>query len=173
MRQLFHPFRLPLLDLLARQIFLVRRDRPGISVRVGDVSAPIAPELVPHRSHRAGLRLCACRHGAVEERVGIGDVEPERRRRATEGLWSFAVHHRVVDHDARIADAKFRMHDLAVRADSARAFFRAKRLLVPVDRLRGVVQSELRGDRVITLGDGTFRFSHCNLLRSLQTRIVV
>ena len=64
----------------------------------------------------------------------------------------------------RIADADFGVHDLPVRPDRARDFLGAERLLVPVDRLRGVVERELRRHRVMTLGNRVLRFRHLNLL---------
>ena len=75
-------------------------------------------------------------------------------------LWPFAASHRVVQHDERIADADLRVHDLPVGTDGARDFLRAQRLLVPVDRLRGVVERELRRHGVMSFGNCVSRFGH-------------
>src|SRR5438128_10690430 len=78
LRELLEEFRLALLDFLARQIFLVRGDRPAISLRVDDHAAAVAPELIGELSHRPGRNLRARGNGAVEERVAILHVHPQR-----------------------------------------------------------------------------------------------
>ena len=83
-----HPLGLPLLHLLRREIFLVRRDRPRVPVRIGERSAAIAPELIRHRPMGPVATLRARRDGAVEQRVAVLHVEPERRRRSAERLWA-------------------------------------------------------------------------------------
>ena len=97
-----------------REIFLVRRDRPLVAVRIGEAPGAIAPELILHRAHRPGENLRAGRDGAVEQRVAVLHIEPERRRRAADRFGTLAPHHRVVHHDARVADSDLRVHDLAV-----------------------------------------------------------
>ena len=88
--ELLHELILPLLHFLGREIFLVRRDRPLVPVRVGEGSAAIAPELIRHLPHGPGSHLRARRDGAVEQRVAVLHVEPERRRRAADRLGAFA-----------------------------------------------------------------------------------
>src|SRR5260221_2616978 len=78
--ELLHPLRLTLLHFLGRQIFLVRRDRPPVPVRVSEGSGAIAPELIRHGPHGAPLNLRARRDRAVEQCIAILDVHPERRR---------------------------------------------------------------------------------------------
>ena len=78
LRELLHPRRLALLHFLVREIFFARRDRPPVAVRVGEGPGAIAPELIRHLPHGPGLNLRARRNGAVEERVAILHVDPER-----------------------------------------------------------------------------------------------
>src|SRR5690349_18263733 len=77
-RELLHPLLLPLVELLGRQIFLVRRDRPAVALWIDEGSAAIAPELVLHLTHRAAGDLRARRPGAIEEGVAVLDVDPQR-----------------------------------------------------------------------------------------------
>src|SRR5258705_337273 len=78
-RELLHELILPLLHLLRREVFLVRRDAPGVPVRIGERAGPIAPELIRHRAVRR--HLPALGHGALEQGVAIVHVKPKRRRR--------------------------------------------------------------------------------------------
>src|SRR5439155_26699502 len=59
----------------------------------------------------------------------------------------------VGEHDRRVADADLGVHHLAVGAGHAEQLGRAERLLVEVQRLRGTVDDEVRGDGVIPVGD--------------------
>ena len=70
----------PLIELFRGQVFLARRDRPGVALRVRDHAGAVAPELVRQRAHRARRHLGARGDGAVEQRVAIVDVEPQRDR---------------------------------------------------------------------------------------------
>ena len=79
-RELLHPFGLPLLHFLAREVFFARCDRSTVPMWVGDGSAAITPELIPHLPHGPAGRLRARRNGAVEQRVAILHVDPERSR---------------------------------------------------------------------------------------------
>ena len=56
------------------------------------------------------------------------------------------------------------MHDLAVGPDAAVDLLGAERLLVPVNRLRRVVQGQLRRDRVIPSGTAFAAFAISYLL---------
>ena len=109
----------------------------------------------------------ARRHGAAEQRVAILDVDPERGRRAANRARAFPAPHRVVQHDERIADADFRVHDFPIGPDHTRHFLRTKGLLVPIDGLRRVVEDEMRGDGAETLRNRTLRFGHAFLLRRI------
>ncbi len=148
LRHLLEEFRGTLLHLRGCEILLARGDPPCVARRIGDRAAAVAPELIRERH----LHLRAGADGAVEERIAVLDIEPQRRRRSAERLRAFLAHHDVVQHDARVADPDLGMHDLAVRTDTAAQFFGAERLRVPVNRLRRVVQRELRRDRVIPIG---------------------
>src|SRR6266567_5377568 len=56
------------------------------------------------------------------------------------------------------------MHDLSIRTDGTRHFFCTQPLLVPIDRLRRVVEDKLRRNRVESFGDRLLRFRHLDLL---------
>src|SRR5688500_3470859 len=60
------------------------------------------------------------------------------------------------------------MHDLAVGTEVAPDLFGAERSLVPVDRHRGVVQRQMRGDGMKAVGYGLRCFGHSNLLVAAQ-----
>src|SRR6185503_11418455 len=127
-------------DLVARQVLFARGDPPAVAARVGDRAGAVAPELIGHRH----LHLGAGRHRAVEERVRVVDVDPEGCGRAAKRLRSLAAHHRVVDHEGRVADPQFGVHHLAVGAEAAGDFLRAERFDVPLHGLRRVVEHQLR-----------------------------
>src|SRR5260221_3935191 len=112
-RELLHELILPLLHPLRREVFLVRRDAPRVPVRIGERAGAIAPELIRHGAVRC--HLPARGHGPLEQRVAIVHVHPERRRRSTKPLRSLHAHHRVHQHDERIADATLYVDDLPVR----------------------------------------------------------
>src|SRR5438045_8720662 len=61
----------PSIHFFARDILFPGRDRPLVPVRIGEGSAPIAPELIGELAHRAGGDLRARRDGAVEQRVAV------------------------------------------------------------------------------------------------------
>ncbi len=60
----------------------------------------------------------------------------------------------VGEHDRRIADLDFGMPDLAARSGHAQELDGAERFFVELERARGVVEDEVRGDGVITRGNG-------------------
>ena len=62
-----------------------------------------------------------------------------------------------------IADLKLRVQNLSVRADGPRLLLRTERLLVPLDGLAGVVECELRCDRVVPFRDCVLRSCHSDL----------
>src|SRR5688572_15672466 len=76
LRHLLEEFRRPLVYFGLREIFLARGDPPGIPGRIGDRTGPVAPELIGHRH----LYLRALAERAIEERVAVLHVEPERSR---------------------------------------------------------------------------------------------
>src|SRR2546430_11645987 len=78
--KLLHPCSLAFLHFFGRQVFFVGGDRPRVPFRVDDSATPVTPELVLHLPHWPVRALGACRLGAIEERVEIFDVYPERRR---------------------------------------------------------------------------------------------
>ena len=123
---------------------------PQRSPQNWSAAAPIGPR------RDSGAR----RDGALEQRVAIVDVEPQRDRRAAERLRAPAAPHLVVEHDDRIADADLGMHDLAVRSWRPRQYFGAERLRVPVERAGRIVHDEVRRYRVVSGGNAAFRFCH-------------
>ena len=60
--------------------------------------------------------------------------------------------------------AQLRVRDLAVRAEMPAQLFCAERLLVPLNRVRRVVQRQLRGDRVVAIRDRLLCLRHKILL---------
>src|SRR4029450_2632475 len=109
-------------------------------------------------SHRAFGDLRASPNRAVEERVGILDIDPHRNWRAAKGSRTRGAHHGVVEHDDRAADAQLGVHDLSVRTDCTRLLLSAERLLVPVDGRGGILSDEMRCDGVESLGNCLPRF---------------
>src|SRR5439155_18083097 len=57
------------------------------------------------------------------------------------------------EHDSRIADRKLGVPDLPARGFGARELLRPKRPLVELDRLRRVVNGEVRAEGVVALGN--------------------
>jgi hypothetical protein len=157
--EVLHELVLTLLHFLWRQVFLVRRNRPHIPGGVEERAAAIAPELIGHLAHLA-VRLGAGGEGAVEQRITILDVHPQRRGRSPERLRSLAATHHVVHHDVRIADLQVGVQDFPVGPDGARYFLSAERFFVPVDGLCGVIERQLRRDGVEPFRDGVLCFCH-------------
>ena len=62
-----------LLELRAREIFLARGDPPCITRGIGHRAAPIAPEVIAQRY----LHVRAGADRAIEQRVGVVDIQPE------------------------------------------------------------------------------------------------
>src|SRR5262245_5953302 len=168
-----HELVLPLFHLLRREFLLPGRDCPAVAGRIDERAATIAPELVRHRAHRARWHLTTGLHGAIEQRVGIVNVDPKRDRRTTQSFGSFRAHHRVVGHEARIANPQLCVQDLSVRSDSAAEFLGAESLLVPLDRLRGIVENQLRRDRMKSFRDRALCFCHFLLLSRSGSQLAI
>ena len=84
--------------------------------------------------------------------------DPERRRRTTNRLGAFPTHHGVVQHHKRIADAHFRVENLSIGRGRACRFLSAKPLLVPLDGLHRIVESQLRRNGVVPCGTACLAF---------------
>src|SRR5205814_8396759 len=69
--EILHELVHALLHFLRREIFLARRDRPLVAMRVGEGSGTIAPELIRHLAHWSGRHLRTGCDGAIEQRVAI------------------------------------------------------------------------------------------------------
>src|SRR5688500_17073151 len=136
----------PLFEFGLGQLLLARGDPPGVARGIGDDAAAVAPELIVDWHLHRGARV----DGALERGIAILHVNPESRRRSAE-LPRTLAHHHVVGVEVRITDAELGMHDLAVGSGAAVDLHGAERLLVPVDRLCGVVERQLRSDGMQTL----------------------
>ena len=78
--------------------------------------------------------------------------------------------------NARVADLQLGMHDLAVRTKMAADFLGTERSLVPLDRLRRVIQHQVGSNRVKTIGYGLRCFCHdtsCVFKRITMKRIEI
>ena len=88
----FTQLTLPLLHLLGREIFLVRRDRPLVPVRIDDSFRSDRPRTDPAiLPHRPASACSARRDGAIEQRVAVLHVDPERRRRSADRFGPLAA----------------------------------------------------------------------------------
>src|SRR5262249_55728417 len=138
--------------------------RPAVAGGGDQRAAAVAPELILHLSHRTwGDRRARARRLA-EQRVGVLRVNPQADRRSADLLRSLPAAHRVVQEDDRIADAEFGVHDLAVGADGAALFFGAESLPVPVDRVRRIVEDQMRRDGMESFWNCTLCLGHYCLL---------
>src|ERR671919_2387264 len=81
---LLHGFVGPSLQLVGRQVFLVRRDVPDMAEGILDGAGPVAVELVLDRPQL----LRAGRHGLPGHGVHVLDVEMQADRRAADRLWA-------------------------------------------------------------------------------------
>ena len=88
-------------------------------------------------------------------------VPPELLRRARARLRK-----RIRQHHVRVADLELGVPDLAVGAVHAHRLLGAERLLVVLDRRSGVVDREVRRDRVVSVGNGLGHVSLSSLVRT-------
>ena len=139
------------------EIFGVGRESPRVSERIDHLSEAIAPEHVGEgRSHGA-----AGFHGAIERRIHIGHIEEHDTGREPRGLrrlvdTGLAGHglHLVCQHEDRVSNFDLGVRNLAVRTRHPHALSGAERLLVELNRLRGIVKDQVRGNRVISVRNG-------------------
>src|SRR5439155_17568166 len=151
-----------LLDLLRRDVFLVRADGPFVAEGVGDGAGAVAVELVLQRLEH----FRAERHGPIEHRVAVLEIERQPDRRAADGLRAARVHLRmfISEHNVRIADLDFRVADFPTGRADAHQFGGAERLFVEFNRAPSAIDDQVRRRGVIPFGD-LFRFlchsAHC------------
>src|SRR6266849_3618758 len=74
------------------------------------------------------------------------------------------------EHDPRIADLNFGVHDHAARSRHTHDFLCTENRFVKVDRLGCVFASQSRRNRVIPLGDSADKIRHDGLLILLDVR---
>src|SRR5215211_257675 len=136
-------------DLLGRQVFLVRGDRPLMPEWVLDAAEAIAPEHVfyRHRHRRAGI------DGFLHGGVDVLRVDKEARADSSELLRRLGrrLRKRIGEHDQRVPDLDLGVGDFAVRAEHPAALLRAEGSLVELDRFRRVRDGEVRRDGAVTL----------------------
>jgi hypothetical protein len=75
----------------------------------------------------------------------------------------------VADHQHRIADLKFGVHDAAAGAGHAHFLLGAKGVRIELERAGGIANDKIGRYRVVTLGNRLYRCGHFFLL-NLRTR---
>jgi hypothetical protein len=160
---LLHPFR----HLCRRDIFFVRRHRPGVSERISHPAVAVVPKHVGER----GFDLCAGRNGLVEEGVHVLDVKEDAACVAAQRLRRPAAGagHLVREHNPGIADLDFRVSDLSARTVHAHHLLRAERSFVKVEHLRGVVNCQIRRYRLAPVQPKT----RCGNIRWMPVRFAL
>lgn len=141
-----------LADLFRAEILDARRDVPDVSEGIRDGAHPVAVGLVLQREEllRAGIE------GALEERVGVLDVEVDVDGRAAarqRPLPLQEIRLLVRHNDRRVADVDLRVAHRAGGVRHAEHLGRAEGLLVEVDGARRALDDEVRRDGVEALGD--------------------
>src|SRR5690606_16969433 len=141
-------------ELLGRNVFDVRRDRPLVAEGIPYRARAIAIELVLQGSLDRG----ADGDRLLEDGVAVLDVEAETDGRAADRPRRARAHlgELIGEHEARVADLELGVTDLSLERKTEE-LLRAEGLLVEIDRRLRTGDDEVRGQRVITLGDWTDR----------------
>jgi hypothetical protein len=138
LHRLLHLF----LHLFRRHVALVGGDRPAVAERVLDLAVAVAPEHVGQRHDRLWRRR---RPPAARMAAGVGvvHVQVDEDRRAFQGQRAVAapVGKGVGQHDARVADAHFGVHDLAAGAGHAADLDGAEGLFVELQGIGRAAQT--------------------------------
>ncbi len=133
-------------EVLVADLFDRLAERPVMTERVRDNAVAVTPELVVERHDHAGAGF----ERTGELLVDVGHREMNGDRGSTQGHRGSrlpAGHLREVigEHHREAVDAYSGVHQLAVGAGYSADLDRAKSLDVEVDRRRGVVDDEMRG----------------------------
>jgi hypothetical protein len=118
-----------------------------VAERVGDRPEAIAPELIGDLHRERRTRVDRLLHDGVD----VLDVHEDARARAAQllGRPGRRLRRRVGEHDHRVSDAELGVADPVVRRIHAHALLGAERTLVVLDRLRRVVDGEIRREGVV------------------------
>ena len=143
----------------------MRGNEPAVAKGILDPAGAIAVELIRHWSDELGSR----RHGALDRRVDVFDIEVDRYRRTADRPWAKGLDLGVLvgQHDPRIADLDLGMADPAARGVHPHHLFGTQRSLIEGDRFVGAAENQIGRHAVIAVRD---RF-HCRHSGFLSTTV--
>ena len=144
-------------------------DGPPVAKRINQRAGSVAVELVFHRPFncRAGINCL------TEHRIDALHVEQQTDRRAAERLRAdnISLGKFVRQHDGRIADSDFGVHDFPVGDWHAKQLGGSKGAFVKVDGFRGSTDDQIRRRRVITVRNGFCFRSHGDCLTQNSVQV--
>src|SRR5581483_4641547 len=125
-------------------------DGPDVPEGIDKGAAAVTVKLVLHGPHDLG----AGSRGLGGERIHVLNVQHEADGSAAERFGAAVAHLRelVGEHEWRVADFHFGVHDLAAGTAHAEQLGSPERLLVELNRVGCSVDDQIRGDCVIALG---------------------
>ena len=152
-----------LLHLLRRNVLELGLDHPHMTERIFDLAGAIAIELVLDRP----LERRAGRNRARDDRIGVGDAQAHRHRRAAERLRANDAHFGklVRQHHAGVAEFELGVAD-AIAHRQAVALLGAECRIIEIDRRLRAADAEVGHGVAVPLGRLVFDLGHALVSRA-------
>src|SRR5690348_11925417 len=124
-----------------------------MAVRILELAGTVTVELIGNRPQLPG----AGRRRLARDRIHVRYVKMDRDRGAADRLRPDGAHvgEFIGEHDHGVANLDFRMTDLAARRADAEFLLGAERLLVELDGVGRIGDTEIRRHTVIAGGNGS------------------